>query len=1295
MARAGPFAVALAIRVSPGALGRYVSSSAPDASAGASAMPRIAPKPHDPPGDQRIALDVAALSPTIDLMVDAVLVYDVRDNMPGRFIAANDAAVARYGYSLEELLALDASQVVVGRGIRDADVLARLRRDGRATVDAVHQVRDGRVVEVEASLRMLEIGGVDAVMSVSRDLSERRRAETALRESEERLRAAVSAAPLVLTRVGLDLRYEWAFDPRPGEPRVRPGAAAGEQLPPADRTRYRAILERAIETGVVVRETLGLTTGEGRREYQLTVTPVRSDSGAVVGATVAAYDTTDLRRTEAALQASEERLRLAQRAARIGTWEADPLTGRATWSEGMWELVGAEPRSDPDRELWRSLIHPDDLERAAESYDRALASGDTFEEEYRLVRPGDRSTIWVASRGRVIRDAVGTAVRVLGVNFDITDRRATEEALRASEERSAMAQRAAGVGTWEIDIASGDVLWSDGLWELTGLAPGAVSPTFDAWIALVHPDDREGLMAGFTDALREGDEWSDDFRLIRPSSGNAVWVTARGRVVRDADRRAVRVVGVTADITDRREAETAVRAGAAELRRFADAMPQLAYIAEGPVGEWPLPVYYNEQWYEYTGMPRTDDIETNWGGYLHHDDRAPARDELLRASSTGTPFELEYRFKGRNGEYRWFLGRSVPVTDERGELVRWFGTCTDIHDLKAAEAALAEANSRLEDRVARRTAALRASEALLGGVLQTSLDAVTVGESVRDDDGVIRDFRWRLVNPAAATMFGLSVEDMEGKVPDEVGVPFRDTDLFLLHREVVETGNPVRHRFNFKREGYDAWVDLISVKLADGYAATFRDVTAQVDAEEALRESETRFRLLVEGVVDYAIFLLDADGRVISWNAGAERMKGHTAEEVLGRHMAMFYPPEEADAARQELELAARTGRAESGGWRARRDGSPFWASTILTAIRDDEGRLTGFARLTRDDTERRESEQALRASEERFRSLFSSTPMGVAVVGTDGRLTDANPALLVLLGRTAEETIGMSLLDLTHPTDRRLVAPLFDDLVSRRRASFQIEGRYAGADAAVWAQTTAIAVPGPDGATHYVVASVADVTERRELEQAAIEAAEAERRRLSYELHDDLAQRLAGASVLSHTLAEQLRDDEHAGAAAAVRLGDLVRDAMAHARALSRALAPVDLLSEGLAEALERLSASTEQAYGVTCTCTVSATANVANPALATHLFRIAQEAISNAARHAGATEITIELEGRPDSLRLSVSDNGSGLPHEAVGTTRGLGLRTMRARAAALGGTLALDGSPSGTTVRVAVPRHDPADD
>jgi two-component system CheB/CheR fusion protein len=177
---------------------------------------------------------------------------------------------------------------------------------------------------------------------------------------------------------------------------------------------------------------------------------------------------------------------------------------------------------------------------------------------------------------------------------------------------------------------------------------------------------------------------------------------------------------------------------------------------------------------------------------------------------------------------------------------------------------------------------------------------------------------------------------------------------------------------------------------------------------------------------------------------------------------------------------------------------------------------------------------------------------------------------------------------------------------------------------------------------------------------------------------------------VLSHTLAEQLAAERHAGARAAARVGALARDTMTHARAISRALAPVDLLAEGLGEALERLCESTEAAYDVRCRVETRGDVKVADPAVATHLFRVAQEAVSNAARHAGAREIAVTLAADGDRLRLTVADDGHGMPGGALGVSAGLGLRTMRARAAALGGTLAVASAPDGgTTVTCTVPR------
>src|SRR5204863_348585 len=138
-----------------------------------------------------------------------------------------------------------------------------------------------------------------------------------------------------------------------------------------------------------------------------------------------------------------------------------------------------------------------------------------------------------------------------------------------------------------------------------------------------------------------------------------------------------------------------------------------------------------------------------------------------------------------------------------------------------------------------------------------------------------------------------------------------------------------------------------------------QDVTEQRETTEELQKSEERFRLIVDAVEDYVIFLLDTEGRIASWNAGAERAKGYTAEEIIGQHFRVFYPSEVAERRHpeHELEIALREGHYAEEGWRLRRDGSRFWANVVITAVRDPAGEHVGFAKVTRDTSERRRLE--------------------------------------------------------------------------------------------------------------------------------------------------------------------------------------------------------------------------------------------------------------------------------------------------------------------------------------------------
>ena len=256
------------------------------------------------------------------------------------------------------------------------------------------------------------------------------------------------------------------------------------------------------------------------------------------------------------------------------------------------------------------------------------------------------------------------------------------------------------------------------------------------------------------------------------------------------------------------------------------------------------------------------------------------------------------------------------------------------------------------------------------------------------------------VNPAWTSLLGWSEDELKSLHVSELRHP-DDAPAANAVRARLAQGVPTMRIENRLRHRDGSWRWIAWTMTADEgliYVAG-RDITAEKEAAEALRESDRQFRSLVAGVTDYALYMLDRNGVVSSWNVGAERIKGYAAEEIIGRHFSQFYTPDDRKAGlpNRSLSIAAATGKFEAEAWRVRKDGSLFWANVVIDAIRDETGNLVGFAKITRDITERRNAQEALERAHQQLALAQKMEALGQL---TGGVAHDFNNLLMVVSGQ-------------------------------------------------------------------------------------------------------------------------------------------------------------------------------------------------------------------------------------------------------------------------------------------------------
>jgi two-component system CheB/CheR fusion protein len=679
----------------------------------------------------------------------------------------------------------------------------------------------------------------------------------------------------------------------------------------------------------------------------------------------------------------------------------------------------------PISDITSKLAYPEFVHEAREVFEKLA----TTEREVRLA-----DEAWFMVRIAPYRTQEDRIAGVVATFIDITRRKRAEEEVRESEERLRLATSAAGVFIWEVSIATHTQKNSENAADVLGFPVGKNA---DENFGLVHPEDRAAALETYHAAIAGDGDYDSECRFINPRTGEIIWARAQGHIIRDNGGAPIGLIGITQNTTGRKLAEAALAESQERLRLIADNVPQVIWTNE-PGGKAD---YFNQRWYEYTGLTYEESAGPGWQAVVHPDDAPASVERWEKALAAGDVFDAEYRLRAVDGSYRWFIGRNVPLRAD-GEVVSWFGTATDINDLKEAQA--------------------------------------------------------------------------------------------------------------------------------------------------ALHETQERFRLLVEGAQDYAMFLLDQENVITFWSNGAERVFGWSEAEVLGRGGDLIFTPEDKakGAVQHELTTALEEGRALDRRWHLRKDGSRLWTDGIMMRLNHEGGAVRGFAKIARDATDQRRAEDELAHARDEMEQR--------------------------VLERTQELMATNNQLERT-------------------------------------------------------------MAQRQQLERELLEISEREKRRIGEDLHDMVCQELTATALSLKSSAKKLASESPSASAALEESAQTVNRNVVIARELAGGLQAVELTASGLKNALRDLAAQASENAGIKCHFKAARGVRVPDDTVALHLYRIAQEAVTNAVKHSGAKNILISLDRNSTHTCVTVQDDGKGFVVKKRG--KGLGLHMMRYRANGLGGELKIE--------------------
>ncbi|EFH80155.1 PAS domain-containing sensor histidine kinase [Ktedonobacter racemifer] len=443
---------------------------------------------------------------------------------------------------------------------------------------------------------------------------------------------------------------------------------------PASQAQLRAAIARASMGETVRFETLVHPREGMELSLDVAITPHSDAEHHIEYLVLAGVDITTRKRAEAELHALIDAI-----PQQVWTMRPD---GYIDYSNQRWLDYTGLSTEQAQGDGWIQCLHPDDQQRIGDAWQMSRETGTPFETEQRLRHGTTGAYHWFLARAMPMRDKTGQIIKWFGTCTDIHDKKQAEDEIRVLVD-------AIPHLVW-IKRPDGSAEYANQRWrDYTNMT--AEQAQGDGWLHAIHPDDQQRVLEGWQRSVQTGMPYEAELRMRHGTTGEYRWFLVRAMLHKDAQGTPLKWFGTCTDIDDRKRVEHQLKESWENWRVLAETVPQFVWTTQ-PDGSVE---YWSQRWYDYTGSSPEQALGQRWNQFLHPDDDESTLTIWRHALEAGESYEIEYRLKeGQTGEYRWFLTRGMPVRDETGQILKWFGTCTDIEDQKRIETALRQSQER-------------------------------------------------------------------------------------------------------------------------------------------------------------------------------------------------------------------------------------------------------------------------------------------------------------------------------------------------------------------------------------------------------------------------------------------------------------------------------------------------------------------------------------------------------------------------------------------------------------------------